>query len=156
MPQLHLAVNVPATAFFDLEIARMVREEGPTSADWPGLILEVTEDKIVNGKGAGTPLGILNSPALITNAIEGTQTIANSAQFLGLNCDNRSPYCVMAFQELRRMVPRRGDLAVNLLIKQPGRGPGRPILKGQSGKPSSLTNGERTRGRAMSRAGSPS
>ena len=48
MPQLHLAVNVPASAFFDLEIARMVREEGPKSDDWPGLILEVTEDQALN------------------------------------------------------------------------------------------------------------
>jgi EAL domain-containing protein (putative c-di-GMP-specific phosphodiesterase class I) len=48
MPQLHLAVNVPVTAFVELDIARMVREEGPKSDEWPGLILEVTEDQIVN------------------------------------------------------------------------------------------------------------
>jgi EAL domain-containing protein (putative c-di-GMP-specific phosphodiesterase class I) len=48
MPQLHLAVNVPATAFVDLDIARMIREEGPTSDAWPGLILEVTEDQALN------------------------------------------------------------------------------------------------------------
>jgi len=48
MPQLHLAVNVPANAFVELDIARMVREEGPKSDEWPGLILEVTEDQLVN------------------------------------------------------------------------------------------------------------
>ena len=48
MPHLQLAVNVPASAFVELPIARIVREEGPTSDAWPGLILEVTEDQIVN------------------------------------------------------------------------------------------------------------
>jgi EAL domain-containing protein (putative c-di-GMP-specific phosphodiesterase class I) len=48
MPGLHLAVNVPATAFVELPIARIIREERPKSTDWPGLILEVTEDQIVN------------------------------------------------------------------------------------------------------------
>lgn len=47
MPQLHLAVNVPATAFVELDIARMIREESPKSDAWPGLILEVTEDHAV-------------------------------------------------------------------------------------------------------------
>ncbi len=48
MPALTLAVNVPATAFVKLPIAQMVRESRPTSDAWPGLILEVTEDQIVN------------------------------------------------------------------------------------------------------------
>ncbi len=48
MPGLHLSVNVPATAFVELPIAQMVREERPKSTDWPGLILEVTEDQVVN------------------------------------------------------------------------------------------------------------
>ena len=48
MPQLHLAVNVPATAFVELDIARMIREESPKSDAWPGLILEVTEDQVLN------------------------------------------------------------------------------------------------------------
>lgn len=48
MPGLTLAVNVPASGFVELPIARIIREERPKSADWPGLILEVTEDQIVN------------------------------------------------------------------------------------------------------------
>jgi EAL domain-containing protein (putative c-di-GMP-specific phosphodiesterase class I) len=48
MPALNLAVNVPATAFVKLPIAQMIRDERPQSPDWPGLILEVTEDQIVN------------------------------------------------------------------------------------------------------------
>lgn len=48
MPGLQLAVNVPAGAFVALPIARLVREQRPQAASWPGLILEVTEDQIVN------------------------------------------------------------------------------------------------------------
>jgi EAL domain-containing protein (putative c-di-GMP-specific phosphodiesterase class I) len=48
MPAIHLAVNVPASAFVALPIAKIIREERPTSEQWPGLILEVTEDQIVN------------------------------------------------------------------------------------------------------------
>ena len=47
-PGLKLAVNVPADAFVQLPIARMIRKERPRSAEWPGLILEVTEDQVVN------------------------------------------------------------------------------------------------------------
>ena len=42
-------------------------------------------DAIFNGKGAGQPLGFLNAGCVASQAIEGTQTIANSAQFLSLN-----------------------------------------------------------------------
>ena len=44
---LHLAINVPATALFKLPIAQIVSENRPKSDAWPGLILEVTEDQIV-------------------------------------------------------------------------------------------------------------
>jgi len=47
-PSLKLAVNVPASAFGKLPITQMIRDERPKSADWPGLILEVTEDQVVN------------------------------------------------------------------------------------------------------------
>jgi EAL domain-containing protein (putative c-di-GMP-specific phosphodiesterase class I) len=40
-----LSVNVPASAFIKLPIARMLREERPSAANWPGLILEVTESE---------------------------------------------------------------------------------------------------------------
>jgi EAL domain-containing protein (putative c-di-GMP-specific phosphodiesterase class I) len=40
-----LSVNVPASAFVKLPIARMLREERPAAANWPGLIFEVTENE---------------------------------------------------------------------------------------------------------------
>ena len=43
------------------------------------------EDAIINGTGSGHPLGILNSPALVSQAIEATQTIANTATFIAAN-----------------------------------------------------------------------
>ena len=48
MPALHLAVNVPVSAFVEIPIAQIVREDGPKSDAWPGLILEVTEDQALN------------------------------------------------------------------------------------------------------------
>jgi EAL domain-containing protein (putative c-di-GMP-specific phosphodiesterase class I) len=43
-----LAVNTPVSALTKLKLADMLRREKPKSASWPGLILEVTEDEIVN------------------------------------------------------------------------------------------------------------
>lgn len=43
------------------------------------------EDAVVNGDGVGKPQGIINSPSLVTQAIEGTQTIANTATFITAN-----------------------------------------------------------------------
>lgn len=43
------------------------------------------EDAVINGTGVGQPLGILNSGALISVAIEATQDIATSAAFLAVN-----------------------------------------------------------------------
>jgi len=45
---LKLAVNTPVSALVKLPIAQMLREERPRAASWPGLILEVTEDELVN------------------------------------------------------------------------------------------------------------
>jgi EAL domain-containing protein (putative c-di-GMP-specific phosphodiesterase class I) len=45
---LKLSVNVPASAFVKLPIARMLREERPKTGNWPGLILEVTEDEVMH------------------------------------------------------------------------------------------------------------
>jgi EAL domain-containing protein (putative c-di-GMP-specific phosphodiesterase class I) len=42
------AVNVPVSALIKLPIARMLREYRPPSPNWPGLILEVTEDEILD------------------------------------------------------------------------------------------------------------
>jgi EAL domain-containing protein (putative c-di-GMP-specific phosphodiesterase class I) len=43
-----LSVNVPASAFVKLPIVQMLREERPSAANWPGLILEVTEDEVMH------------------------------------------------------------------------------------------------------------
>jgi EAL domain-containing protein (putative c-di-GMP-specific phosphodiesterase class I) len=47
---LHLAVNVPASALSRLPIPAIVAEYRPQSPRWPGLIVEVTEDQIVRDK----------------------------------------------------------------------------------------------------------
>ena len=44
---LKIAVNVPVSALIKLPINDIVREERPAAENWPGLILEVTEDEIV-------------------------------------------------------------------------------------------------------------
>ena len=42
-----LSVNVPVSALVKLPIPQILREERPMAANWPGLILEVTEDEII-------------------------------------------------------------------------------------------------------------
>lgn len=44
---LHLSINVPASALSKLPIGEIVAQNRPQSENWPGLILEVTEDQIV-------------------------------------------------------------------------------------------------------------
>ncbi len=43
-----LAVNVPVSALVKLPIPTILREERPRAANWPGLIMEVTEDEIIH------------------------------------------------------------------------------------------------------------
>lgn len=45
--KLRLAVSLPACALREVPIALLVGERRPQSADWPGLILGVSEDQIV-------------------------------------------------------------------------------------------------------------
>ena len=42
------AVNVPVSAFVKLPIPRMLKEARPRAANWPGIVLEVTEDQIIH------------------------------------------------------------------------------------------------------------
>ena len=44
---LKIAVNVPVSALVNLPIQTIIGEERPTAENWPGLILEVTEDEII-------------------------------------------------------------------------------------------------------------
>jgi EAL domain-containing protein (putative c-di-GMP-specific phosphodiesterase class I) len=43
-----LAVNVPVSALMHLPIAQILRENRPKEENWPGLIMEVTEDEIIH------------------------------------------------------------------------------------------------------------
>ena len=45
---LKLSVNVPVSALIEMPIPQMLREARPVAANWPGLILEVTEDQIIH------------------------------------------------------------------------------------------------------------
>jgi EAL domain len=45
---LKLSVNTPVSALLKLPMATLLREERPRGANWPGLILEVTEDEILD------------------------------------------------------------------------------------------------------------
>jgi EAL domain-containing protein (putative c-di-GMP-specific phosphodiesterase class I) len=45
---MKFAVNVPVSALVKLPIAQILREERPSSPNWPGLIMEVTEDEIIH------------------------------------------------------------------------------------------------------------
>lgn len=46
------------------------------------------ENAVINGAANGDPLGILNSGALVTQAIEGSQTAANTATYIAANLAN--------------------------------------------------------------------
>jgi EAL domain-containing protein (putative c-di-GMP-specific phosphodiesterase class I) len=48
---MKFAVNVPVSAFVKLPIPRMLREARPKAANWPGMVLEVTEDQIIHDLG---------------------------------------------------------------------------------------------------------
>ena len=43
-----LSVNVPVSALVSLPIPTILREQRPRAANWPGLIMEVTEDEIIH------------------------------------------------------------------------------------------------------------
>jgi EAL domain-containing protein (putative c-di-GMP-specific phosphodiesterase class I) len=45
---IKLSVNVPVSALVKLPIPAILREQRPQAANWPGLILEVTEDEIIH------------------------------------------------------------------------------------------------------------
>ena len=44
---LKIAVNVPVSALINLPLTTLLREERPKAPNWPGLIMEVTEDEII-------------------------------------------------------------------------------------------------------------
>jgi len=48
---LQLCVNIPVTALLSVPIATIVRQHRPQSQDWPGLIIEITEDQLLERIG---------------------------------------------------------------------------------------------------------
>ena len=44
---LHLSINVPVSVAFKLPIPALVEQHRPASDQWPGIILEMTEDQLV-------------------------------------------------------------------------------------------------------------
>jgi len=75
------AVIVPATSELaeDANLTEFFNEIVPPT------LVGLMERRIVGGSGAGQALGVINGPALVTQAIEGTQTIANTPQFIATN-----------------------------------------------------------------------
>jgi EAL domain-containing protein (putative c-di-GMP-specific phosphodiesterase class I) len=45
---LRMAINVPVKCLVTLPVDKIVREHRPSVDDWPGLMIDVTEDQIVN------------------------------------------------------------------------------------------------------------
>ena len=45
---MKLSVNVPVSALVKLPIPTILREQRPRACNWPGLIMEVTEDEIIH------------------------------------------------------------------------------------------------------------
>jgi EAL domain-containing protein (putative c-di-GMP-specific phosphodiesterase class I) len=44
---LKFAVNVPVVALSELSLSSILRQERPRQANWPGMVLEITEDEIL-------------------------------------------------------------------------------------------------------------
>jgi EAL domain-containing protein (putative c-di-GMP-specific phosphodiesterase class I) len=59
---ISIAVNTPVSALIRLPIADIVRRKMPKAANWPGLILEVTEDEVIHD------VGIVNEAAAAVSA----------------------------------------------------------------------------------------
>ena len=55
---LRLSINTPVSALLQLQVPAIVREFHRGRDDWPGLILEVTEDEILDDPGSANELAI--------------------------------------------------------------------------------------------------
>ncbi len=86
--QIELGLKKVAVA---VPITEEQAEDGPQLASFideqvPQELRFGMESTIWAGTGAGQPLGFMNTGALITVAIEATQSIANTNQFIWINC----------------------------------------------------------------------
>lgn len=77
---LRFAVNAPIGSLTDLNLPHLIRENRPASADWPGLILEVTEHEVAQDVGLAheiaTQLGIYGISLAIDDFGEGYSSFA--------------------------------------------------------------------------------
>jgi EAL domain-containing protein (putative c-di-GMP-specific phosphodiesterase class I)/CheY-like chemotaxis protein len=82
---LHLAVNAPVQALIDPSLVKLVRESHPRNPDWPGLIIEVTEDEAVKEydavSEAAVQLRIYNVTLAIDDFGSGYSSFARLKQF---------------------------------------------------------------------------
>jgi EAL domain-containing protein (putative c-di-GMP-specific phosphodiesterase class I) len=56
--RLRLSINAPVSALMELKVPAIVREFHRTRDDWPGLILEVTEDQVLGDPAAAREIAI--------------------------------------------------------------------------------------------------
>jgi EAL domain-containing protein (putative c-di-GMP-specific phosphodiesterase class I) len=82
---LQLAVNAPVQALIDAGLVKLVREHHPRSSNWPGLIIEVTEDEAVEEfdavSEAAVQLRIYNVSLAIDDFGSGYSSFARLKQF---------------------------------------------------------------------------
>jgi HK97 family phage major capsid protein len=87
MRALQLAMNKNGCV---LPVTEDLLEDAPLLGDVLALGAErsvrgLMERRIWNGNGVAQPVGVMNAPALLVQAIEGTQTIANTPTFIATN-----------------------------------------------------------------------
>jgi len=82
---LHLAVNAPVQALIDRGLPKLVREHHPRNPNWPGLIIEVTEEEAVREfeavSEAAVQLRIYNVTLGIDDFGSGYSSFARLKQF---------------------------------------------------------------------------
>jgi EAL domain-containing protein (putative c-di-GMP-specific phosphodiesterase class I) len=67
---LKFAVNIPGSALRGLPLSAMLRQEQPKDPNWPGLILEVTEDDIISDLSLASDLARQLRPFNVGLAID--------------------------------------------------------------------------------------
>ena len=134
---LRLAINVPMSALVKVPIAALVRENRPKSSNWPGLILDISEDQILRdialAHEVATQLRIYNIHLAIDRFGAGYSSLEHLQElpFAELKLDRRfvngcaenetgSRFCEAAIQLTHRLgckavavgIDRRQDLQV--------------------------------------------
>jgi EAL domain-containing protein (putative c-di-GMP-specific phosphodiesterase class I) len=119
------AVNVPVSAFIKLPIPRMLQEARPRAANWPGMVLEVTEDQIIHDLGlandVASDLRALNCTLALDDFGAGYSSLARLKQLpfselkidrsYVMNCD-RDPFNAGLCETIVELSKRFGLKAV--------------------------------------------